>query len=74
MKKELPLCLENSIPTECWSFYRFAIIEAYPLPKIYIGFRYPLWYMPLILQGNYKKSHSFPQKKSAGIFIPFPMQ
>lgn len=30
MKKELPLCLENSIPTECWSFYRFAIIEAYP--------------------------------------------
>lgn len=30
MKRILPICIENSLPTECWSYYRFAIIEAYP--------------------------------------------
>ncbi|MCI9414474.1 MAG: hypothetical protein HFJ79_04740 [Clostridiales bacterium] len=30
MKQILPICIENSLPTECWSYYRFAIIEAYP--------------------------------------------
>ena len=28
--KKLPICIENSLPTECWSYYRFAVIEAYP--------------------------------------------
>lgn len=30
MEKYLPLKINCSITTECWSFYRFAIIEAYP--------------------------------------------
>lgn len=27
--KELPISLKNSITTECWTYYRFAIIDAY---------------------------------------------
>lgn len=29
MKKVLPISLKNRLETECWSFFRFVIIEAY---------------------------------------------